>query len=317
MSLPPSRSGKHLLGPHVVGQRVVIRRRLDRSAAHPGSPPNTPSVARAISPSMTDVLGVCVSWSDDRAVLRREDGELVEIPLTEIVTGKPVPPRPAIRHRVPPGTAQRHALALFPELVTEPLGGWLLRSSPTSGARRANSVLAMAGDHDPPAPPGAIDRARDWYAARGRRPIAAVRPGSAEEARFAEAGWGPESDEADSHFLVAGVAHALRGTRRGSPTSEVRLDERDGMVTAEVPGVGSGMAGYADDWLGLRGIEVSPEHRRQGAGSAIVVALLAWGAERGARTAYLQVLGDNTPALELYQRLGFSSHHRYRYLAVE
>jgi ribosomal protein S18 acetylase RimI-like enzyme len=43
--------------------------------------------------------------------------------------------------------------------------------------------------------------------------------------------------------------------------------------------------------------------------------LLEWGAERGATTAYLQVLGDNEPALALYERLGFVEHHRYRYLA--
>jgi ribosomal protein S18 acetylase RimI-like enzyme len=31
-------------------------------------------------------------------------------------------------------------------------------------------------------------------------------------------------------------------------------------------------------------------------------------------TAYLQVRGDNPPALALYDRLGFSAHHSYRYL---
>jgi ribosomal protein S18 acetylase RimI-like enzyme len=28
------------------------------------------------------------------------------------------------------------------------------------------------------------------------------------------------------------------------------------------------------------------------------------------------VLGDNTAALRLYDRLGFREHHRYRYLAL-
>ena len=42
--------------------------------------------------------------------------------------------------------------------------------------------------------------------------------------------------------------------------------------------------------------------------------LLEWGAERGATTAYLQVLGDNTRAFALYDGLGFVPHHRYRYL---
>ena len=43
--------------------------------------------------------------------------------------------------------------------------------------------------------------------------------------------------------------------------------------------------------------------------------LLDWGAEQGATTAYLQVEADNDPALALYERLGFVTHHTYRYLA--
>ena len=45
-----------------------------------------------------------------------------------------------------------------------------------------------------------------------------------------------------------------------------------------------------------------------------MAALLEWGAEQGATTAYLQVLGDNAPALALYEGLGFATHHAYRYL---
>jgi ribosomal protein S18 acetylase RimI-like enzyme len=47
-----------------------------------------------------------------------------------------------------------------------------------------------------------------------------------------------------------------------------------------------------------------------------MAALVDWAAERGATTAYLQVLGDNQPALALYAGLGFVEHHRYRYLAA-
>ncbi|MEZ5194715.1 MAG: GNAT family N-acetyltransferase [Nocardioides sp.] len=43
---------------------------------------------------------------------------------------------------------------------------------------------------------------------------------------------------------------------------------------------------------------------------------LDWAASQGATTAYLQVLSDNEPALRLYERLGFTTHHRYRYLAA-
>jgi ribosomal protein S18 acetylase RimI-like enzyme len=45
-----------------------------------------------------------------------------------------------------------------------------------------------------------------------------------------------------------------------------------------------------------------------------MAALLEWGAERGATTAYLQVLGHNAPALALYAGMGFTTHHAYAYL---
>ena len=78
----------------------------------------------------------------------------------------------------------------------------------------------------------------------------------------------------------------------------------------------SGVAAYADDWVGFRTIEVDPAERGRKLGLLVMAELLEWGAERGATTAYLQVLGDNTRAFALYEGLGFTVHHRYRYLAA-
>ena len=86
---------------------------------------------------------------------------------------------------------------------------------------------------------------------------------------------------------------------------------------ARLGSVASGVAAYADDWVGFRSIEVDPARRREGLGRAVMAALLEWGAEQGAATAYLQVLADNESALALYAGLGFREHHRYRYLALE
>jgi hypothetical protein len=46
---------------------------------------------------MTDVLGTCESWADGVVTVRREDGTVVEIATADIVSGKPVPPRPPRR----------------------------------------------------------------------------------------------------------------------------------------------------------------------------------------------------------------------------
>jgi len=331
----PREVGAHGLGPHVVGQRVVVRRVLRGETGPTGGP------------AFTDLLGLCVRWSDGRCLVQPEDGPAVEIAIADIVSGKPVPPRPSTRLRVTPQEAQRRALALWPDLETEPLGDWLLRHSPRSSARRANSVLAMG----PSGVAGDYERVVDFYAGRTGRPIAALLPGSAQDALFRRHGWVAESGDADTLFQVAGVASALRrlrGSRQARPpdgparppAGEARppedgsgyarsflagysttegspweYDEVGDLVTVRIGDRASGVAAYGEDWVGFRSIHVAPGYRRQGLALAVMDALLEWGAERGATTAYLQVLGDNVPATTLYAQLGFETHHAYRYLA--
>jgi GNAT superfamily N-acetyltransferase len=158
------------------------------------------------------------------------------------------------------------------------------------------------------------DRVVAFYERLGRRPIAAVLPDSAEDALFRQRGWVLESHDADTVFQLAGVA----AVRRRLPPSlaAVELREEGALATALVDDVASGVAAVDGDWAGFRSIEVSPDRRREGLGLAVMAALIGWAAERGATTAYLQVLGDNAPALALYERLRFVEHHRYRYLAA-
>jgi len=260
---------------------------------------------------MTDVLGVCTAWGAGRARVRTESGAEVEIALGDIVSGKPVPPRPSMRDRVPAAEAQTRALALWPDLALVPLGAWTLRSSESSAARRANSVLAMTA----PGVPDALGAVVAHYRALGKRPIAAVLPGTEEESLFLAAGWVPESADGPTLFQVASVAHTRRIVR-SVPGVDVTIEEDGDLVSARVGDRAWGTAAYSRDWVGLRSVEVTPDRQRQGLGLAVVAALLGWGAERGATTAYLQVLGDNGPALALYARLGFRTHHAYRYLAM-
>ncbi len=62
-------------------------------------------------------------------------------------------------------------------------------------------------------------------------------------------------------------------------------------------------------------MEVVHSRRREGLARRVVDALLEWGAEQGAVSAYLQTMPDNIAALRLYQPYDFVTHHRYRYLA--
>lgn len=263
---------------------------------------------------MTDLLGICVSWTDVACEIQPETGSAVRIPLGDIVSGKPVPPRPPARLRIDPYDAQVRAGRLFPDLRTEPLGGWLLRHSAHSTARRANSVLAFG--------PSGRDDDLTQVTRAYHRPVAAVLSESEEGARLTAAGWGPEDpvgSPADTSFRLIGVAAAQRaaGSR---PTVCDLASLADGVVRAVITEQGRevarGIGAYADDWVGFRAVEVASDQRGRGLGRTVMAALLEWGAEQGARTAYLQVRSDNRPALGLYDSLGFLEHHRYRYLVA-
>lgn len=297
-----------MLGPHVVGQRVVVRRVLRGQTGPSGGP------------ALTDVLGTCTAWGDGVCVVEPdsgEDGAPVRIAIGDIVSGKPVPPRTAPRLRVSPRDAQVRALALWPDLETQPLGDWVLRRSQSSRARRANSVLAMG----PSGVAGDFEEVVAFYDAVGQRPIAAVLPDSQEDELFRGHGWVLESNDDDTVFQLASVAQAQRSLRGATlPAADVTLPGDEAMVTAtaRLDGqlVATGVAALQDDWVGFRGIEVDPACRGRGFGLLVMARLLDWAAERGATTAYLQVLGGNARAFALYDGMGFTVHHRYRYLAA-
>jgi len=59
---------------------------------------------------------------------------------------------------------------------------------------------------------------------------------------------------------------------------------------------------------------VTPGHRRSGVAVQLMGALGDATRARGIRSVYLQVLTPSSPARGLYERLGFSTHHEYRYL---
>ncbi|WP_411083128.1 GNAT family N-acetyltransferase [Streptomyces sp. cmx-18-6] len=66
-------------------------------------------------------------------------------------------------------------------------------------------------------------------------------------------------------------------------------------------------------WAGFMAVEVAPEHRRRGLGSAVMAALARRALEEGASAAWLQVEEDNEGARALYDGMGFATHHRYHH----
>ena len=82
-------------------------------------------------------------------------------------------------------------------------------------------------------------------------------------------------------------------------------------------GVGRAAVTAAPDgtrWVGLSAVRVADQQRRRGHARRLCSALLAWGAERGATRAYVQVLVDNRAGIALYESMDFTTQHRSRYL---
>jgi GNAT superfamily N-acetyltransferase len=68
-----------------------------------------------------------------------------------------------------------------------------------------------------------------------------------------------------------------------------------------------------NDLAGILSLDVAPETRRQGAATQILTSALRWARISGAKTAWLQVVTTNAPAIALYEKFGFSTAYTYRY----
>ncbi|MHA7962677.1 GNAT family N-acetyltransferase [Paenibacillus sp. CAU 1782] len=68
-----------------------------------------------------------------------------------------------------------------------------------------------------------------------------------------------------------------------------------------------------DGWAGLSDIMTNPEYRGKGYGLSLTLHLLDWAKRNGAEKAYLLVVNDNGPALNLYGKVGFATIYEYWY----
>lgn len=293
---------------------------------------------------MSDVLGILESFDDVALTIRRDDDELVTVSRRLLVTGKPVPPRASTRLRINPEQLERICEQGWQAPVTQRLGDWTLRAA-AGFTGRANS--ARVGGEPGVDADTAVATVERFYGEQELPAMAQVVVGSTWQREFENRGWvQARHHRHDPVVQVASVAQALRARRR-TPTGDagpdvtiqetltdewMRLygraaDTDPGVVRAVMesgehvafarvgdPVVAIGRGVVNRDWMGLQAVEVAPTHRRQGLATLIVEALLEFGAERGAMSAYLQTLPDNTAALGLYERYGFVTHHSYRYL---
>jgi ribosomal protein S18 acetylase RimI-like enzyme len=222
-------------------------------------------------------------------------------------------------------------------LEEQPFGDWLLRAG-GGFTGRANSVL-VAGRAPVPLPE-AVSAVARWYTDRGLRPRAQVPLPGAEEAdeAFAAAGWHRDEDVLVLTAPLAGwpppsVRVDLAGTPddawlagyryRGAPLPAVAgqvLLGADRPVFASVrlapepaPLAAVARGAVVENLLVVTAVTVDQPARRRGLATSVMSALAAWGRPLGASACVLQVVASNAPALALYERLGFTEHHRYHY----
>jgi ribosomal protein S18 acetylase RimI-like enzyme len=285
----------------------------------------------------TEVVGVVESRTPDVLVVRRRDGQVVEVGIALISASRVVPPGPARAI----GTTELEAIAAagWRALEVARLGEWLRRASGGFTAR-ANSALAVGDPGMPLA--DAVDGVESWYAERSLPPRIQLVSGDDRLTELLDRrGW---SGGGDDDVLTAEIAHVLRPLR-GREEPRIRVDERpddawlaayrtsSGSLPAVAvqlltnhPAVAFLSVRTADDscdaiarvvvdgrWAGLFAVEVSPRVRRCGLGRAVSAAALRWAAGAGARHAYLQVAAGNDAAHSLYESLGFAVHHQYQH----
>jgi N-acetylglutamate synthase len=226
--------------------------------------------------------------------------------------------------------------ATWPAIDTERLGDWQLRSS-RGFTGRANSVL-VAGD------PGmasatAAGRAVEFYRRHRRPALAQVVVGSPGERALRDLGWiEARPDEADCWVMTRGIDPVAADWRAddvhvtgltdewlaakfpaGAPDGAAEVLGCGRSVFASVRAadgavVGVGRGSVAGGHVGITALWVADSQRRKGIGTRLLEALIAWGRDEGADTAFLEVLADNLGARQAYRGSGFVDRYSYRYL---
>jgi N-acetylglutamate synthase len=307
------------------GRRVTVRRTID------GDPRR-----------LRDVVGELLEWTEQKLLIRRNDGTTTSIPQAAIVAGRVVP----AGQGATPTVAELEEIAArgWPSPDTWWLGRWWLRAA-AGFTGRANAVIPLGS-------PGlaleaALPIVLRWYEDRGLPARFLVEIGASLDHDLAARGWvEPKRRHGGVLFQTAAMARAITAVAAltdpalpavaisATPSEAWLAAYRHGealhsaarAVLSQHPRVGFaelrdddrllaiGRVVVDDRWAGVSAVTVEPGSRRRGLATAVVRRLLAQAWQLGARRAYLQVEENNVAAIGLYARLGFVTHHRYHYL---
>lgn len=298
------------LTPGDIGHRAVVRRlRPDGQAS--------------------DLVGELLAVDAEQVTLRPDGTGPVTVARSAVVAERRVPPR-AVRPRSAPADLQRLADTAEPGVERGHLGGWVLRAGGPS-SEPVSAALAL-GD------PGtsvtqALAAVQAFYRARALAPAILVvlplhgpeDPAPGLDPTLADRGWvleraglmatadlraTPPRPDRRVHLRPV-PAHAGPGWQRPTGPGPTHVPEQVLATVGDGVEVARGRGVLVRDWVGVSGLEVAAQEGDPGLGAAVLGQLLAWGAERGARWAYLRVRQDDAPVLATSAAAGFTPHHRY------
>ncbi|MDA4109986.1 N-acetylglutamate synthase, CG3035 family [Mycolicibacterium holsaticum] len=290
-----------------VGSRVVIRYRLPAGS----------------EPPLSDVVGHLLEAGRTLTV-RTKAGDVVAVAADDVVVLRELP---AATVRTADIRKLEHAAALaWPGVEQRWVEGWFLRAA-GGHTRRGNSAVPLGFDATASALPDIVE----WYSSRGLTPwlsipdrlfkLADAAPHLETVVMARELG---AAEVRDATVLLAPAPgdEWLRRYERDVPV-EVLTSVVDGeAVFATAPGAAVARAAVTTTldlsrWVGISALRVTDAARRRGHARRLCSTLLSWGLDHGASHAYAQVLIDNAPARRLFESMGFTEHHRSRYMRAD
>jgi ribosomal protein S18 acetylase RimI-like enzyme len=276
---------------------------------------------------LTDVVGKLINWQDEKfTVLNKHDKE-VSVAALEIVAAKVVAPE------VSAAWVQSMALRVWQAKETEQLGDWVLQA--TGGATsRVNSALLVG------LPSESVDvslqKVIDWYQAKDLTPLVHLSsPGifdtNLKKLDFKEthlidfltkkaASTKPEiefivEDSLSSEWLRA----VNQNNGEGRKVDDFTLKSGDFVryLSLQTDGKISGTARIAAEsgFALVTNLWVSEANRNQKIAQNLMQAVEYLAVSVGIEQVWLQVLHSNLAAQNLYRKIGYQTHHQYRYWA--
>ncbi len=263
-------------------------------------------------PPLTDTVGHLLAI-DPLVRVRTKTGAVVQFAPADVVAVRALSAAPVRTSEI---RALEYAAALgWPGIEQQWLGGWLLRAG-HGGIACANSAVPLDISVNTATIPAIVE----WYVRRGLTPRLAIAD------RLLRL---PGTGEQPNSVLVRDV-HATE------PDPAVLLSSRPDQawlqlyrqeVPVDVPtAVVNGELAFAmhNDHAARASVTDAPDGTRwvglsamRTADRELCEALLSWGASRGATRGYVRILDEDHTAAGLAQSLGFTLHHRARYVIVD